>query len=117
MAQTLFIMQAQQQKFQNSLLPKEWFHFLECTPVELEAGLVDLAKHFHIRVQQLDLDQPLDPQEQKEGFLKALYPEYIIDEPNYELEDILAADEDEDNVLDLKKLVNLIHQEQERENT
>ena len=53
----------------------------------------------------------------KRGFSKSPYPEYIIDEPNYELEAILAADEDEDNVLDLKKLVNLIHQEQERENT
>ncbi|HIL26371.1 MAG TPA: hypothetical protein EYG21_03115 [Nitrospinaceae bacterium] len=53
----------------------------------------------------------------KRGFSKSPYPEYIIDEPNYELEDILAADEDEENVSDLKKLVYLIHQEQEDENS
>ena len=49
----------------------------------------------------------------KRGFSKSPYPEYIIDEPNYELEDILAADEDAERIGDLKKLVYLIHKEQE----
>jgi hypothetical protein len=49
----------------------------------------------------------------KRGFSKSPYPEYIIDEPNYEIEDILASDEDEEKVTDLKKLVYLIHKEQE----
>ena len=49
----------------------------------------------------------------KRGFSKSPYPEYIIDEPTYEIEDILASNEDEENVTDLKKLVYLIHKEQE----
>jgi len=53
----------------------------------------------------------------KRGFSKSPYPEYLIDDPNYELEDILAADADEENVSSLRKLVSLIHQEQEHENT
>ena len=41
----------------------------------------------------------------KRGFSKSPYPEYIIDDPNYEIEDILGSDEDAENVEDLKKLV------------
>lgn len=51
----------------------------------------------------------------KRGFSKSPYPEYIIDEPSYSLEDILSSDEDENNIKDLKKLVYLIHKEQEDE--
>ena len=52
----------------------------------------------------------------KYGFSKSPYPEYILDEPDYSLEDILSSDEDEKSVADLKKLVHLIHKEQEDEN-
>jgi hypothetical protein len=51
----------------------------------------------------------------KRGFSKSPYPEYIIDEPAYELEDIMMADDDEEHVKDLRKLINLIHHEQEYE--
>lgn len=51
----------------------------------------------------------------KRGFSKSPYPEYVIDEPNYDLEDILSSNEDLQNIEDLKKLVHLIHKEQEDE--
>ena len=51
----------------------------------------------------------------KRGFSKSPYPEYVINEPAYDLEDILDNDVDSENVSDLKKLVHLIHLEQEYE--
>jgi len=55
----------------------------------------------------------------KMGFSKSPYPEYneAEDIPEYELENILADNSDEENISDLKRLVYLIHQEQEDENT
>lgn len=51
----------------------------------------------------------------KRGFSKSPYPEYIIDEPNYNIEDIMDSDSDLESVEDLKKLVHLIHKQQEDE--
>ena len=49
------------------------------------------------------------------GFSKSPYPEYILDEPNYQLDDIVNSDEDLKSVEYLKKLVYLIHKQQEDE--
>jgi hypothetical protein len=48
----------------------------------------------------------------KKGFSKSPYVEPLIDEPKYQLDDIINGDSDENALQDLKKLVRLIHMNQ-----